>query len=163
MQKRLSVPSATCTGSARFAHRAAGASKFSLGSDIAAVFHLQPVGLDGAKRAGRTDHARGDKSSYSNKQKRQAEHIEEGYEKRGVSKKKRSGAPGRPRTRCLAAGAERIGSRKAEDRSPARKGGRKGGRARRALVGGSVCFGSEGSATRARAELNGAPALDISV
>jgi plasmid stabilization system protein ParE len=30
---------------------------------------------------------RGDKSSYSNKQKRQAEHIEEGYEKRGTSKK----------------------------------------------------------------------------
>ena len=28
---------------------------------------------------------RGDKSSYTNKQKRQAEHIEEGYEKRGVS------------------------------------------------------------------------------
>lgn len=30
---------------------------------------------------------RGDKSSYSNKQKRQAEHIEEGYEHRGVGKK----------------------------------------------------------------------------
>jgi hypothetical protein len=30
---------------------------------------------------------RGDKSSYSNKQKRQAEHIEKGYERRGVSKK----------------------------------------------------------------------------
>jgi hypothetical protein len=30
---------------------------------------------------------RGDKSSYTNKQKRQAEHIEEGYEKRGTSKK----------------------------------------------------------------------------
>jgi plasmid stabilization system protein ParE len=30
---------------------------------------------------------RGDKSSYTSKQKRQAEHIEEGYEKRGVSKK----------------------------------------------------------------------------
>ena len=30
---------------------------------------------------------RGDKSSYSDKQKRQAEHIEEGYEKRGVGKK----------------------------------------------------------------------------
>ena len=29
----------------------------------------------------------GDKSSYTNKQKRKAEHIEEGYEKRGVSKK----------------------------------------------------------------------------
>ena len=30
---------------------------------------------------------RGDKSSYSSKQKRQAEHIEEGYKKRGVSSK----------------------------------------------------------------------------
>ena len=29
---------------------------------------------------------RGDKSSYSSKQKRKAEHIEEGYEKRGVGK-----------------------------------------------------------------------------
>jgi plasmid stabilization system protein ParE len=28
---------------------------------------------------------RGDKSSYTDKQKRQAQHIEEGYEKRGVS------------------------------------------------------------------------------
>ena len=28
---------------------------------------------------------RGDKSSYTDKQKRQAEHIEKGYEKRGVS------------------------------------------------------------------------------
>lgn len=28
----------------------------------------------------------GDKSSYTDKQKRKAEHIEEGYEKRGVSK-----------------------------------------------------------------------------
>jgi hypothetical protein len=30
---------------------------------------------------------RGDKSSYSSKQKRQAEHIEKSYERRGVSKK----------------------------------------------------------------------------
>ncbi|HVZ03525.1 plasmid stabilization protein [Hyphomicrobium sp.] len=30
---------------------------------------------------------RGDKSSYTTKQKRKAEHIEEGYEKRGVKKK----------------------------------------------------------------------------
>lgn len=29
---------------------------------------------------------RGDKSSYTDKQKRQAEHIEHGYEERGVSK-----------------------------------------------------------------------------
>jgi hypothetical protein len=30
---------------------------------------------------------RGDKSKYTNKQKRQAEHIEEGYESRGVPEK----------------------------------------------------------------------------
>lgn len=30
---------------------------------------------------------RGDKSAYTDKQKREAEHIEEGYEKRGVAKK----------------------------------------------------------------------------
>ena len=30
---------------------------------------------------------RGDKSSYTSKQKREAQHIEEGYEKRGVGKK----------------------------------------------------------------------------
>ena len=32
------------------------------------------------------DMPKGDKSKYSSKQKRQAEHIEEGYEKRGTSK-----------------------------------------------------------------------------
>ena len=31
--------------------------------------------------------ARGSKSKYTSKQKREAEHIEEGYEKRGVSRK----------------------------------------------------------------------------
>jgi plasmid stabilization system protein ParE len=31
--------------------------------------------------------ARGDKSAYTDKQKRQAEHIEEGYEKRGIGEK----------------------------------------------------------------------------
>ena len=30
---------------------------------------------------------RGDKSSYTDKQKRKAEHIEEGYEKKGISSK----------------------------------------------------------------------------
>ncbi len=37
---------------------------------------------------------RGDKGAYTDKQKRQAEHIEEGYEKRGVSKKEAE-SPGR--------------------------------------------------------------------
>src|SRR6202012_5304426 len=36
-------------------------------------------------RSGRTTMPRGDKSSYTAKQERQAEHIEEGYEHRGVS------------------------------------------------------------------------------
>lgn len=31
--------------------------------------------------------SQGDKSSYTDKQKRKAEHIEEGYEKKGTSKK----------------------------------------------------------------------------
>jgi plasmid stabilization system protein ParE len=34
---------------------------------------------------------RGDKSAYTEKQKRQAEHIEEGYKKRGVSAKEAAG------------------------------------------------------------------------
>ena len=39
---------------------------------------------------------RGDKSSYTDKQKRQAEHIEEGYEHRGFRRRKPNGAPGQP-------------------------------------------------------------------
>jgi hypothetical protein len=42
---------------------------------------------------------RGDKSSYTDKQKRQAEHIEEGYEQRGVPQREASAAPGQPSTR----------------------------------------------------------------
>ena len=38
---------------------------------------------------------RGDKSAYTDKQKRQAEHIEEGYEDRGVPRAKPNVAPGR--------------------------------------------------------------------
>ncbi len=38
----------------------------------------------------------GDKSAYSDKQKRKAEHIEEGYEKRGSARTKPNAAPGPP-------------------------------------------------------------------
>ncbi len=38
---------------------------------------------------------RGDKSAYTGKQKRQAEHIEEGYEKRGTPKKEAERRRGR--------------------------------------------------------------------
>ena len=74
---------------------------------------------------------RGDKSSYSNKQKRRAEHIEEGYEKRGTSPKeakRRAWATVNKET----GGGKKSGSGRGrtENRSASRKGGRKGGRAR---------------------------------
>lgn len=40
--------------------------------------------------------SKGDKSSYTDKQKRQAKHIEDSYEKKGVSKKKQRNVPGAP-------------------------------------------------------------------
>jgi hypothetical protein len=48
---------------------------------------------------------RGDKSSYTDKQKRQAEHIEEGYEHRGVSTKE---ATGHQAVGCAQDGSEEI-------------------------------------------------------
>lgn len=73
---------------------------------------------------------RGDKSAYSDKQKRRAEHIEQGYEKRGV-------AEGEAERRAWATvnkesgGGEKSGSGrgKPESHSASRKGGRLGGRA----------------------------------
>jgi plasmid stabilization system protein ParE len=73
---------------------------------------------------------RGDKSSYTNKQKRKAEHIEEGYESRGVSRReaaRRAWATVNKET----GGGKKSGSGrgKKENRSASRKGGRLGGRA----------------------------------
>jgi hypothetical protein len=73
---------------------------------------------------------RGDKSSYTSKQKRQAEHIERGYERRGKSSKeakRRAWATVNKMTH----GGKKSGSGRgrSENHSPARKGGRKGGRA----------------------------------
>lgn len=75
---------------------------------------------------------RGDKSSYTGKQKRRAEHIEEGYEKRGVSSKeaeRRAWAT----VNKESGGGKKSGSGrgKTENRSASKKGGRKGGRARK--------------------------------
>jgi plasmid stabilization system protein ParE len=72
---------------------------------------------------------RGNKSSYSSKQKRQAEHIEEGYEKRGTSKKEaehRAWATVNRQDK----GGKKSGSGRGKKSSHAssRKGGRKGGR-----------------------------------
>lgn len=71
---------------------------------------------------------RGDKSSYTDKQKRQAEHIEEGYEDRGVSKseaERRAWAT----VNKEAGGGKKSGSGrgKVENHAPSRKGGHIGG------------------------------------
>ena len=73
---------------------------------------------------------RGDKSSYTNKQKRRAEHIEDSYEDRGISHKeaeRRAWATVNKESH----GGKRSGSGrgKKETRGPSRKGGRKGGSA----------------------------------
>jgi len=73
--------------------------------------------------------ARGSKSSYTNKQKRKAEHIEEGYEKRGTSKKeaeRRAWAT----VNKESGGGKKSGSGrgKTENHSASRKGGKIGGK-----------------------------------
>ena len=73
---------------------------------------------------------RGDKDAYTDKQKRQAEHIEEGYEDRGVSKKEAESRAWAT-VNAMSGGGKKSGSGrgKAENKAPARKGGRKGGAA----------------------------------
>jgi plasmid stabilization system protein ParE len=71
---------------------------------------------------------RGDKSSYTDKQKRRAEHIEEGYEKRGVSNdeaERRAWATVNKESH----GGKKSGSGRGKtgSRSASRKGGKKGG------------------------------------
>ena len=86
---------------------------------------------------------RGDKGKYTNKQKRQAEHIEEGYERRGLSHReaeRRAWAT----VNAVHHGGEKPGGGgygRAEDRSPMRKGAKKAAAKRRSR---------KASATRAR-------------
>lgn len=73
---------------------------------------------------------RGDKSKYTDKQKRQAEHIEEGYEERGVPEKeaeRRAWAT----VNDMTGGGKKSGSGRGKpvDLSAPKKGGRKGGAA----------------------------------
>src|SRR6188768_1517584 len=73
---------------------------------------------------------RGDKRHYTDKQKRQAEHIEKGYEERGVPEReaeRRAWAT----VNKVHHGGEKPGGGgygRSEDHEPMRKGGRKGGR-----------------------------------
>jgi plasmid stabilization system protein ParE len=73
---------------------------------------------------------RGDKAKYTEKQKRQAEHIEEGYEQRGVPEEeaeRRAWAT----VNKMTGGGKKSGSGRGQaiNKSPAKKGGRKGGAA----------------------------------
>jgi hypothetical protein len=73
---------------------------------------------------------RGDKSSYTGKQKRRARKIEQGYEKRGVRKKeaeRRAWAT----VNSESGGGKKSGSGRGNtpNRSASKKGGRKGGKA----------------------------------
>jgi hypothetical protein len=73
---------------------------------------------------------RGDKSAYTSKQKRQARHIEEGYEERGTPRKeaaRRAWATVNKET----GGGKKSGSGRGKkvNKAPSRKGGRKGGQA----------------------------------
>ena len=72
---------------------------------------------------------RGDKGAYTDKQKRKAEHIEEGYEKRGVSKKEAE-ARAWATVNKESGGGKKSGSGrgKKENRSASKKGGKKGGK-----------------------------------
>jgi len=74
---------------------------------------------------------RGEKRKYTDKQKRQAEHIEEGYRERGVSEdeaERRAWAT----VNAVHGGGEKPGGGygKTENREPMRRGGRKGARSR---------------------------------
>ena len=71
---------------------------------------------------------RGDKSTYTDKQKRQAQHIEEGYEQRGVSEgeaERRAWAT----VNKISGGGKKSGAGKGKptNKGPTRKGGRLGG------------------------------------
>ena len=72
---------------------------------------------------------RGDKSKYTSKQKRQAEHIEEGYEKRGAPAKEAKRRAWATVNKVHHGGEKKGGGGygKAENHAPMRKGGRKGG------------------------------------
>ena len=72
---------------------------------------------------------RGDKGAYTDKQKRQAEHIEEGYENRGVSKKEAESRAWATVNK-ESGGGKKSGSGRGKkgNSSPSRKGGKNGGK-----------------------------------
>jgi hypothetical protein len=74
---------------------------------------------------------RGSKEKYTDKQKRQAEHIEEGYEQRGASKKQAERRAWATVNKMTGGGKKPGGSGvgKKMNKEPAKKGGKRGGKA----------------------------------
>jgi plasmid stabilization system protein ParE len=73
---------------------------------------------------------RGDKSSYTDKQKRQAAHIEHGYEERGVPEKEAEARAWATVNKETGGGKKSGSGRgKPENHEASREGGRKGGKA----------------------------------
>jgi hypothetical protein len=74
--------------------------------------------------------AKGSKKKYTAKQKRQAEHIAEGYEDRGTSKKTAKSRAWATVNK-MTGGGKKSGSGRGKkvDKGPAKKGGKKGGKA----------------------------------
>lgn|SRR5680860_609564 len=74
---------------------------------------------------------RGDKSKYTEKQKRQAEKIEQGYEKRGVSEDEAEGRAWATVNKMTRGGKKPGGSGRGKpmNTAPAKKGGEIGGKA----------------------------------
>lgn len=98
---------------------------------------------------------RGDKSKYTDKQKRMAEHIEEGYEARGLSEREAE------RRAWATVNAETHGGKKPGgsgrgkpmNKAPSRKGGRKGGKSQSKAT--RVRAGKKAAATRKRRAARG--------
>jgi plasmid stabilization system protein ParE len=93
---------------------------------------------------------RGDKSSYTDKQKRQAEHIEEGYEKRGTSKKEAERRAWATVNKSSHGGKKSGSGRgKTESHASTRKGGKLGSVAQSHVT--RVQAGKKAARTRAKA------------
>ena len=92
---------------------------------------------------------RGDKSSYTDKQKRKAEHIEESYEERGTPKEEAERRAWATVNKSSGGGKKSGSGRgKPENQAPSRKGGRIGGRSQSTAK--RSAAGRKAAATRSR-------------
>jgi hypothetical protein len=101
---------------------------------------------------------RGDKGKYTGKQKRQAEHIEEGYEERGVSEEEAEKRAWATVNKMTGGGKQPGGSGRGKkmNTAPAKKGGKKGGAKGGAKKGGAKKSASKGGAKKGAAKKGGA-------